>query len=79
MLNYTAKYTKITDGYMGQIVEWPEVISEGEDLEACRFMLRDALQEMISAYRQQQRELPPAGGFPEQMPVEDVTEARLIG
>ena len=79
MLNYTAKYTKITDGYMGQIVEWPEVISEGEDLEACRFMLRDALQEMISAYRQQQRELPPAGGFPEQMLVEDVTEARLIG
>ncbi len=34
MLNYTAKYTKITDGYMGQIVEWPEVISEGDDLEA---------------------------------------------
>ena len=71
MLNYTAKYTKITDGYMGQIVEWPEVISEGEDLEACRFMLRDALQEMILAYRQQQRELPPAGGFIEQMPIED--------
>ncbi len=70
MPNYTAKYTKIEAGYMGQIVEWPEVISEGPDLEVCRFMLRDALQEMISAYRQQGRELPPAGGFIEQILVE---------
>ncbi len=62
MPNYTAKYTKIDDGYMGQIIEWPEIISEGKDIEACRFMIRDALQEMILAY-QQQRELPLAGGF----------------
>ena len=26
---YTAKYTKIRSGYMGQLVEWPEVITEG--------------------------------------------------
>ena len=52
MLNYTAKYTKIRDGYMGQIVEWPEVISEGADIEACRYMLKDALHEMVLAYRQ---------------------------
>ncbi len=32
MINtYTAKYTKIEPGYMGQMVEWPEVITEGED------------------------------------------------
>ena len=29
--NYTAKYTKISSGYMGQFVEWPEVITEGEN------------------------------------------------
>ncbi|GAK53921.1 hypothetical protein U14_05196 [Candidatus Moduliflexus flocculans] len=28
--NYTAKYTKISSGYMGQLVEWPEVITEGK-------------------------------------------------
>lgn len=45
--NYTAKYTKIESGYMGQMVEWPEVVTEGRDLEECRTMLRDALREMI--------------------------------
>lgn len=57
MLNYTAKYIKISSGYMGKIVEWPEVVSEGENIEACRVMLRDALQEMILAYKQQDKEL----------------------
>lgn len=38
--NYTAKYTKIDSGYMGQFVEWPEVVTEGKDLEECRAMLR---------------------------------------
>ena len=50
--NYTAKYTKISSGYMGQLVEWPEVITEGRTLEECREMLKDALHEMILAYRQ---------------------------
>ena len=51
--SYTAKYTKTDSGYMGQIVEWPEVISEGRDVKDCRAMLKDALQEMTVAYRQQ--------------------------
>ncbi len=71
MLNtYTAKYTKIESGYMGQLVEWPEVITEGETLEECREMLQDALQEMIMAYRQQQKEVPAGRALLEQMPVE---------
>jgi len=49
MINYTAKYTKITSGYMGQLVEWPEVVTEGKNLEECRGMLRDALNEMVLA------------------------------
>ncbi len=55
---YTAKYTRISLGYMGQLVEWPEVITEGKTLEACRELLQDALNEMIAAYRQQHKEIP---------------------
>ena len=40
MTSYTAKYTKIDSGYMGQLVEWPEVVTEGRDLEECRLYKR---------------------------------------
>jgi predicted RNase H-like HicB family nuclease len=56
--NYTAKYTKIKAGYMGQLFEWPEVIIEGKNLKDCRRSLQDALREMIAAYRQQHKEIP---------------------
>lgn len=68
--NYTAKYTKIKSGYMGQLVEWPEVITEGKTLEECRELLKDALREMILAYRQQGKEIPVGGGLIEQLPTE---------
>ena len=58
MINYTAKYTMIDSGYMGQLVEWPEVVTEGKDLEDCRAMLRDALNEMILAYKELGKEIP---------------------
>jgi predicted RNase H-like HicB family nuclease len=38
MIRYIAKYTKTKSGYMGQLVEWPEVVTEGKDLEECREM-----------------------------------------
>jgi predicted RNase H-like HicB family nuclease len=56
--SYTAKYTTISSGYMGQLVKWPEVITEGKTLEECREMLKDALNEMLSAYKQQGKEIP---------------------
>ena len=68
--NYTAKYTKISSGYMGQLVEWPEVITEGKTLEECREMLKDALHEMILAYRQQNKEIPLGQALLEQIPAE---------
>ena len=70
MTNYTAKYTKIGSGYMGQLVEWPEVITEGKDLEECRAMLRDALNEMVLAYRQTGKEIPIGNALIEQLPIE---------
>lgn len=78
MINYTAKYTKIKTGYMGQLVEWPEVVTEGKDLEECRQMLRDVLNEMILAYSQLKKEIPLGNALIEQLPVEveSVCQAR---
>ncbi|MBW1660083.1 MAG: type II toxin-antitoxin system HicB family antitoxin [Candidatus Zixiibacteriota bacterium] len=70
ILNFTAKYTKIDSGYMGQVVEWPEVVTEGKDIEECRQMLRDALKEMILAYQELKKEIPLGGALIEQVPVE---------
>jgi predicted RNase H-like HicB family nuclease len=67
---YTAKYAKIDSGYMGQLIEWPEVITEGKTIEECREMLQDALHEMIIAYHQQSKEIPIGGSLLEQIPVE---------
>ncbi|MCP4683029.1 MAG: type II toxin-antitoxin system HicB family antitoxin [Desulfobacterales bacterium] len=70
MINYTAKYIKIDSGYMGQIVEWSEIVTEGKDLEDCRDMLRDALNEMILAYKDLGKEVPPGNALIEQLPLE---------
>ena len=67
---YTAKYTKIASGYMGQLIEWPEVITEGKTIETCRAMLRDALYEMTLAYKEQEKEIPSGNCLIEQIPVE---------
>jgi predicted RNase H-like HicB family nuclease len=61
MTSYTAKYTKVSSGYMGQLVDWPEVVTEGRDIEECRAMLRDALKEMVAAYEELDKEIPPGG------------------
>ena len=70
LITYTARYTKIDSGYMGQLIEWPEVVTEGENLEDCREMLRDAADEMVKAYQQQDREIPLGRALLEQIPVE---------
>jgi predicted RNase H-like HicB family nuclease len=58
LTTFTASYTKITSGYMGQLIEWQEVITEGETLDLCRESLLDALQQMIAAYKQQSKDIP---------------------
>lgn len=70
LCSYTAKYTRLAKGYMGQLVEWPEVVTEGADLDECRAMLRDALREMVLAYRDLGREIPSHNALIEQLPVE---------
>ena len=70
LYSYTAKYTRLADGYMGQLVDWPEVVTEGADLDECRTMLRDALREMVLAYREIGKEIPASNALIEQLPVE---------
>ena len=57
-MNFTAFYTKIDAGYMGQLLEWPEVITEGATLEECRNMLIDAAQEMAIVYQEDNIKIP---------------------
>jgi predicted RNase H-like HicB family nuclease len=67
---YTAKYTKIPSGYMGQLIEWPEVITEGKNIEECRELLRDALREMTLAYHEQGKDIPVSESLLESIPLE---------
>jgi len=67
---FTARYIKTSSGYMGQIVEWPEVVTEGRDLEDCRDSLRDAVREMVLAYRELGKEPPVEHALFETLPVE---------
>ncbi|MCF7669439.1 MAG: type II toxin-antitoxin system HicB family antitoxin [Verrucomicrobia bacterium] len=71
MISFTAKYIKIPSGYLGQLIEWPEVVTEGRDIEECRAMLRDALKEMMLAYKQTGKEIPVGNTLIEQLPVEE--------
>ena len=67
---YMARYTKIPSGYMGQLVEWPEVVTEGKTLEECRLMLRDALREMLRAYDELGKPIPTETDLIEPLAVE---------
>jgi len=66
-MNFTANYIKIESGFMGQIVEWPEVITDGETIDECRDMLKDALEEMILAHKQLGYSIPIKKVYSEQM------------
>jgi predicted RNase H-like HicB family nuclease len=68
--SYTAKYTKLKKGYMGQIVEWPEIVTEGKDIEECRSMLKDALHEMILTHNELGRPILQGSVLYEQLPID---------
>ncbi len=56
--SFVATYQRISRGYMGRIVGFAGVVTEGKTLEACRESLNDALKEMILAYQQEGQPLP---------------------
>ena len=51
-MTLTANFVKTETGFMGQIIEWPEVVTEGSSIDECRLMLNDALEQMVLAYKQ---------------------------
>ena len=57
-MKFTAYYRKLEHGYMGKLLEWPGVITEGDDLDDCRECLIDAAKEMALAYYEDGREIP---------------------
>ena len=57
-MKFTACYTKLESGYMGQLLEWPQVITEGETLSECRELLSDAACEMAVVYREDKIDIP---------------------
>ncbi|MBQ9388593.1 MAG: hypothetical protein IJU07_00270 [Synergistaceae bacterium] len=57
-MQFTACYRKLEHGYMGKLLEWPGVITEGEDLDDCRECLIDAATGMAIVYRDDGREIP---------------------
>ena len=66
---FTACYTKLENGYMGQLLEWPEVITEGATTDECREMLIDAAQEMALAYDKNGREITKTPFYVETLPI----------
>jgi len=68
--HYTATYVPIPSGYMGSLLDWPEVITEGKTIEECRQSLFDALHQMILAYRQLQKPIPEPKHTTEQLVIE---------
>lgn len=67
--NYTARYIRTDSGYMGQLIEWPEVVTEGRELDDTRYSLRDALNEMLLAYKELNKEIPIGSALFETLPV----------
>ena len=57
-MQFTACYRKLGHGYMGKLLEWPGVITEGDDLDDCRECLIDAAKEMALTYYEEGLELP---------------------
>ena len=59
-MQFTACYTKLEDGYgyMGQLLEWPNVITDGEDIEECRDSLIEVAAEMADIYEEDGLEIP---------------------
>ncbi|MBQ3402903.1 MAG: type II toxin-antitoxin system HicB family antitoxin [Synergistaceae bacterium] len=59
-MRFTACYTKLEEGYgyMGQLLEWPNVITDGESLEDCRDSLIEVAAEMADIYEEDGLEIP---------------------
>jgi Uncharacterized conserved protein len=77
MSAYTACYTKTETGYTGQLLEWPEIVSEGASIEECRAMLADATREMIAVYEEDGKPIPQGHTLFESITIEEASKAAV--
>lgn len=60
LLELTARYEQNGDGWIvASIPEFPGVVSQGRNIEEARWMLRDALREVLSSYLETGESPPP--------------------
>ena len=57
-MQFTACYTKLEHSYMGKLLEWPTVITEGDSLDDCRDLLVEAASEMAELYKDEGMKIP---------------------
>ncbi|MBQ7561417.1 MAG: type II toxin-antitoxin system HicB family antitoxin [Synergistaceae bacterium] len=57
-MNFTACYTKLDDCYMGQLLEWTNIITDGKTIDECREMLIDAAREVALSYADEGKKIP---------------------
>lgn len=55
---------------MGQLAEWPAVVTCGRTTEEARLMLLDAAREMVASYRDEGRAPPISGGHAKRFTIE---------
>lgn len=79
-MKFTACYTKLEHGYMGQLLEWPGVITEGDDLDDCRDCLIEVAGEMAEIYKEDGLKIPSVSLKVEtiDVPIEDLQEEALL-
>ncbi len=59
MLEYLAAYYLIEDGwYMGVVLDFPGVVTQGKTSNAARRMLRSALEDMAAWYMEDEKPFP---------------------
>jgi predicted RNase H-like HicB family nuclease len=58
MENYTAFYYKSDMGVVGQVLEWPEIMSVGRNVGEARKMLMMTLDRRIEQFREKGLEMP---------------------
>ena len=58
-MKFTVCYTKLEDGgYMGQLLEWTNVLTSGKDLDECRDLLIEVAGEMADIYKEDGLKIP---------------------
>lgn len=59
-MQFTACYRKLEEGfgYMGQLLEWPNVLTSGKDIEECKELLLEVAGEMADIYREDGQKIP---------------------